>query len=323
MSCLEERKTPMLAYIVKRLLATIPVMATVAVIVFMLLHLTPGDPAALIGGDLATPEDLRRIREQLGLERPIAEQFLGWLWQVLQGDLGTSLFNQMPVSQLIAQRIEPTLIIGLTIMIFAVIVAIPLGVIAAWKAGSWTDQLIMTLAVIAFSMPIFLIGYLLIFKFSVELKWFPVRGYQPMSAGPTKFFPHIVLPSLTVSFIYIALLTRMTRATVLDVLNQDYMRTARAKGMATPRILAVHALKNAAVPIVTMVGIGLSSLLGGIVVTETVFAIPGMGRLMIDAIIRRDFPILQGVILVLSALYVLINLLIDLSYSLFDPRIRY
>ncbi|CAD5280815.1 putative peptide ABC transporter permease protein y4tP [Bosea sp. 62] len=313
----------MLAYILKRLLATIPVMATVAVIVFMLLHLTPGDPAALIGGDLATPEDLRRIREQLGLERPIAEQFLGWLWQVLQGDLGTSLFNQMPVSQLIAQRIEPTLIIGLTIMTFAVIVAIPLGVIAAWKAGSWIDQLIMTLAVIAFSMPIFLIGYLLIFKFSVELKWFPVRGYQPMSAGPAKFFPHIVLPSLTVSFIYIALLTRMTRATVLDVLNQDYMRTARAKGMATPRILAVHALKNAAVPIVTMVGIGLSSLLGGIVVTETVFAIPGIGRLMIDAIIRRDFPILQGVILVLSALYVLINLLIDLSYSLFDPRIRY
>lgn len=313
----------MLAYIVKRLLATIPVMATVAVIVFMLLHLTPGDPAALIGGDLATPEDLRRIREQLGLERPIAEQFLGWLWQVLQGDLGTSLFNQMPVSQLIAQRIEPTLIIGLTIMTFAVIVAIPLGVVAAWKAGSWIDQLIMTLAVIAFSMPIFLIGYLLIFKFSVELKWFPVRGYQPMAAGPAKFFQHLVLPSLTVSFIYIALLTRMTRATVLDVLNQDYMRTARAKGMATPRILAVHALKNAAVPIVTMVGIGLSSLLGGIVVTETVFAIPGIGRLMIDAIIRRDFPILQGVILVLSALYVLINLLIDLSYSLFDPRIRY
>ncbi|AZO79252.1 MULTISPECIES: ABC transporter permease [unclassified Bosea (in: a-proteobacteria)] len=313
----------MLAYILKRLLATIPVMATVAVIVFMLLHLTPGDPAALIGGDLATPEDLRRIREQLGLERPIAEQFLGWLWQVLQGDLGTSLFNQMPVAQLIAQRIEPTLIIGLTIMTFAVIVAIPLGVIAAWKAGSWIDQLIMTLAVIAFSMPIFLIGYLLIFKFSVELKWFPVRGYQPMSSGPAKFFSHLVLPSLTVSFIYIALLTRMTRATVLDVLNQDYMRTARAKGMATPRILAVHALKNAAVPIVTMVGIGLSSLLGGIVVTETVFAIPGIGRLMIDAIIRRDFPILQGVILVLSALYVLINLLIDLSYSLFDPRIRY
>jgi peptide/nickel transport system permease protein len=313
----------MLAYILKRLLATIPVMATVAVIAFMLLHLTPGDPAALIGGDLASPEDLRRIREQLGLERPLVEQFLGWLWHVLQGDLGTSLFSQIPVSQLIAQRLEPTLIIGLTIMLVAVLVAVPLGVIAAWKAGSWIDHLIMTLAVIAFSMPIFLIGYLLILKFSVELKWFPVRGYQSFSNGPAKFFPHIVLPSLTVSFIYIALLTRMTRATMLDVLNQDYIRTARAKGMATPRLLVIHALKNAAIPIVTMIGVGLSSLLGGIVVTETVFAIPGVGRLMIDAILRRDFPILQGVILVLSALYVLINLVIDLSYSLFDPRIRY
>ncbi|MGO4740358.1 ABC transporter permease [Bosea sp. 2KB_26] len=313
----------MLGYVLKRLLATIPVMLTVAVIVFMLLHLTPGDPAALIGGDLATPDDLRRIREQLGLERPIVEQFVAWLWQVMHGDLGTSLFTQIPVSQLIAQRIEPTLIIGLTIMLFAVIVAVPLGVVAAWKAGSWIDQLIMTLAVAAFSMPIFLIGYLLIFKFSVDLKWFPVRGYQSIANGPASFFPHIVLPSLTVSFVYIALLTRMTRATMLDVLNQDYMRTARAKGMATPRLLAIHALKNAAVPIVTMIGIGLSSLLGGIVVTETVFAIPGIGRLMIDAIVRRDFPILQGVILVLSGLYVLINLLIDLSYSLFDPRIRY
>lgn len=313
----------MLGYIIRRLLAAIPVMGTVAVIAFTLLHLTPGDPAALIGGDLASPEDLRRIREQLGLERPIVEQFIGWLSHVLRGDLGTSLFTQIPVSQLIAQRLEPTLMIGLTIMVFAVIVAIPLGVIAAWKAGSWIDQLIMTLAVIAFSMPIFLIGYLLIFKFSVELKWFPARGYEPLANGPAKFFPHIVLPSLTVSFIYIALLTRMTRATMLDVLNQDYIRTARAKGMAAPRLLAIHALKNAAVPIVTMVGIGLSSLLGGIVVTETVFAIPGLGRLMIDAILRRDFPILQGVILVLSALYVLINLVIDLSYSFFDPRIRY
>jgi peptide/nickel transport system permease protein len=313
----------MLGYVLRRLLATIPVMATVAVIVFMLLHLTPGDPAALIGGDLATPDDLQRIREQLGLNRPITAQFFGWLWQIFHGDLGISLFTQIPVSELIGQRLEPTILIGLTIMLFAVIVAVPLGVIAAWKAGSWIDHTISTLAVIAFSMPIFLIGYLLIFKFSVELKWFPVRGYQSIANGPAKFFPHIVLPSLTVSFIYIALLTRMTRATMLDVLNQDYIRTARAKGMATPRLLAIHALKNAAVPIVTMVGVGLSSLLGGIVVTETVFAIPGIGRLMIDAIIRRDFPVLQGVILVLSALYVLINLLIDLSYSLFDPRIRY
>lgn len=313
----------MLGYILRRLLATIPVMGTVAVIVFMLLHLTPGDPAALIGGDLASAEDLRLIRERLGLERPLVEQFGSWIWQILHGDLGTSLFTQLPVSQLILQRIEPTLVIGLTIMIIAVVVAVPLGVAAAWKAGTWVDQTIMTLAVVAFSMPIFLIGYLLIFTFAVDLKWLPVRGYASIASGPVKFLRHIVLPSVTVSFVYIALLTRMTRATMLEVLNQDYIRTARAKGVATPRLLALHALKNAAVPIVTTVGVGLSSVLGGVVVTETVFAIPGIGRLMIDAIVRSDFPIIQGVILILSALYVLINLLIDLSYSLFDPRIRY
>lgn len=313
----------MLGYILRRIVATVPVMMTVAVIVFLLLHLTPGDPAALIGGDLASPEDLRRIRESLGLERPIVEQFGSWLWRVLQGDLGTSLFTRIPVAQLILQRIEPTLAIGLTIMLIAVVVAVPLGVLAAWNANTWIDRLIMMLAVAAFSMPIFLIGYLLIFTFAVDLAWFPVRGYQSIGNGVVNFLRHIALPSITVSFIYIALLTRMTRATMLDVLNQDYIRTARAKGVATPRLLALHALKNAAVPIVTTVGVGLSSLLGGIVVTETVFAIPGVGRLMIDSIFRHDFPVIQGVILVLSMMYVLFNLLVDLSYSLFDPRIRY
>lgn len=313
----------MIGYIIRRILATIPVMATVAVIVFLLLHLTPGDPAALIGGDLASDEDLRKIREQLGLERPLIEQFGSWIWQVMQGNLGNSLFAQIPVSQLILQRLEPTITIGLLIMIIAVVVATPLGVLAAWKAGTWVDQVIMAGAVLAFSMPIFLIGYLLMIKFGVELRWFPIRGYRPISQGFGEFLRHIILPSVTVSFIYIALLTRMTRATMLDILNQDYIRTARAKGVATPKLLALHALKNAAVPIVTTVGLGLSSVLGGIVVTETVFAIPGIGRLLIDAILRRDFPIIQGVILVFSAFYVLINLLIDLSYSLFDPRIRY
>lgn len=313
----------MLGYILRRIVAMLPVMMTVAVIVFMLVHIAPGDPAALIGGDMATPEDLERIRQELGLNLPLWQQFLSWGGNVLRGDLGTSIFTRLPVWDLIVQRLEPTLVIGLSIMVVALVVALPIGIIAAFKAGTWIDHLMMALSALAFSMPIFLIGYMLMVGLSVDLKLFPVRGYSPLSDGVWKTLHHIALPTLTVSFGYIALLARMTRATMLDVLSQDYIRTARAKGMSSARMLIVHALKNGAVPIVTTVGIGLSALLGGIVVTETVFAIPGIGRLMVDAVLRRDFPIIQGVVLVLSALYVVINLLIDLTYSIFDPRIRY
>jgi peptide/nickel transport system permease protein len=315
--------TLMYAYIVQRVLATIPVMAVVAVFVFGLLHLTPGDPAAVIAGELATVDDIARIRAQLGLDQPVHLQFLTWLGQLLQGNLGTSIFSKMPVSTLIAQRLEPTLMLSLATIVFAILFAVPMGVIAAWRAGSWLDRLVMGFAVLGFSIPVFVLGYLFIYVFAVQLRWLPVQGYKPIADGFWPFLQSIALPSLTLGVIYIALIARITRASVLEVLNEDYIRTARAKGLGTPAVLLGHALKAAAVPIVTIIGVGVALLIGGAVITESVFAIPGLGRLTVDAILRRDYPIIQGVILVFSAAYVLVNLLIDILYPLLDPRIRY
>jgi len=313
----------MFAYTVRRLIATIPVLLVVALLIFLLLHLGPSDPAAVIAGDFAEPEHIERIREKLGLDRPLHIQFGEWLWRVLQGDLGTSIFNERPVTELIVQRLEPTLALTVSTIVFAIAVAIPLGVLAAWQAGRLLDRLVMLLAVTGFSLPVFVLGYLLIFGFSVQLKILPVQGYTSIDEGLVPFARHLVLPTLSLGLIYVALIARMTRASVIEVLNQDYIRTARAKGLATPPILIIHALKNAAIPIVTTIGLGIALLIGGVVVTETVFALPGIGRLTVDAIIRKDYPVIQGVILVFSAVYVLVNLLVDLSYSLFDPRIRY
>lgn len=313
----------MLAYTVRRIVATIPVLLVVALLIFLLLHLGPSDPAAVIAGDFAEPEHIERIREKLGLDRPLYIQFGEWLWRVLHGDLGTSIFNERPVTQLIVQRLEPTIALTISTIVFAITVAIPLGVLAAWRAGHLIDRLVMLLAVTGFSLPVFVLGYLLIFGFSVQLKILPVQGYTSISEGLVPFARHLVLPTLSLGMIYVALIARMTRASVIEVLNQDYIRTARAKGLSTPPILIVHALKNAAIPIVTTIGLGIALLIGGVVVTETVFALPGVGRLTVDAIIRKDYPVIQGVILVFSLVYVLVNLLVDLSYSLFDPRIRY
>jgi peptide/nickel transport system permease protein len=313
----------MYAYIVQRVLATIPVMAVVAVFVFGLLHLTPGDPAAVIAGELATVDDIARIRAQLGLDQPIHLQFLTWLGQLLQGDLGTSIFSKLPVSHLIAQRLEPTLMLSLATILFAILFAVPMGVLAASRAGSWLDRLVMGFAVLGFSIPVFVLGYLFIYVFAVQLRWLPVQGYKPIADGVWPFLQSIALPTLTLGVIYIALIARITRASVLEVLNEDYIRTARAKGLGTPAVLLGHALKAAAVPIVTIIGVGVALLIGGAVITESVFAIPGLGRLTVDAILRRDYPIIQGVILVFSAAYVFVNLVIDILYPLLDPRIRY
>jgi peptide/nickel transport system permease protein len=315
--------TPMHAYIVQRILATVPVMAVVALFVFALLHLTPGDPAAVIAGELATVDDIARIRAQLGLDRPVHVQFVTWLGQLLQGDLGTSIFSKMPVSQLIAQRLEPTAMLSLATILFAVTFAVPMGVIAAWRAGSWVDRVVMGFAVLGFSIPVFVLGYLFIFIFAVELRWLPVQGYKPIGDGFWPFLQSIALPTLTLGVVYIALIARITRASVLEVLHEDYIRTAEAKGLGTRAVLLGHALKAAAVPIVTVIGVGVALLIGGAVITESVFAIPGLGRLTVDAILRRDYPIIQGVILVFSAAYVLVNLVIDIIYPLLDPRIRY
>jgi peptide/nickel transport system permease protein len=313
----------MLLLILRRVLATIPVMAVVAVVVFLMLRLTPGDPAAVLAGDNATLEQIERIRTNLGLDRPIYEQFATWILRLASGDLGTSIFTQLPVTTLIGQRVEPTLMLTLSTVTLSVLIAVPLGVLAAWKAGSWVDRLIMVVAVVTFSFPVFVLGYLLIYQFGLNLRWLPTQGYRSPFEDFWSFVQHMILPTVALSSIYIALITRITRASVLETLSEDYIRTARAKGQTESKVLFRHALKNAAVPIVTIIGIGIALVIGGAVVTETVFNLPGLGRLVVDAILRRDYPIIQGLILVFSFVYILINLLIDIAYTLLDPRIRY
>jgi peptide/nickel transport system permease protein len=311
-----------MGYILRRFLSTLPVMAVVAVVVFLLIHLSPGDPAALIAGDLASVEDIEKLRAALGLDLPLWQQFAIWLGKLFTGDLGTSIFTQVPVTQLLGQRLEPTVSIAVLTMAITLVVAVPLGTLAAYRAGSWIDRLVMLFAVLAFSVPVFLVGYLLIYAFAIQLPWFPVQGYVHFSESPGDWLRGLVLPCVNLALVYIALVTRMTRATVLEVLHEDYIRTARAKGLGVLPVLG-HALRNAAIPIATTVGVGIALLIGGVVVTETVFAIPGVGRLVIDSVQRHDYPVIQSVLLLSAGVYVLINLLIDLSYRLFDPRIQY
>lgn len=313
----------MTAYLLRRLFATIPVMAVVAIFVFMLLRLAPGDPAALIAGDDATTADILAIRAKLGLDLPIWEQFILWLSDILQGDLGVSIFSNLPVTTLIAQRLEPTLMLMLATLFVAVTLAIPLGVLAAWKARTIIDRLVMVISVLGFAVPVFLAGYVLIYVFSIQLRWLPVQGYKPLADGLWPCIQTLILPAIALGTTYMALIARITRASMLDVLAQDYIRTANAKGLATQRVLLLHALKNASVPIVTVIGIGIALLISGVVITETVFNIPGLGRLTVDAVLKRDYPIVQGLILVFAATKVLINLAIDMSYAFLDPRIRY
>lgn len=313
----------MYAYVLQRLCAAVPVLLVVALFVFLLLHITPGDPAIVIAGDLASAEDLVRIRRQLGLDRPLHAQFASWIWRVARGDLGQSIFSSMPVTELIAQRLEPTILLATATCLVAIAVAIPLGVVAAARAGTWIDRMLMAASVLGFSVPVFVLGYGLIQVFAVSLDLLPVQGYAPLSGGVTGTLRSLALPSVTLGLVYFALIARMTRASMLDVLAEDYIRTARAKGVAPGAVLGHHALRNAAVPVVTTIGMGVALLLGGVVVTETVFNIPGLGRLTVDAILRRDYPVIQGVILLFSTIYVFVNLAVDLAYTAIDPRIRY
>jgi peptide/nickel transport system permease protein len=313
----------MLRFVIQRILATIPVLLVVAVAVFLLLRLTPGDPAAVIAGDSATTEQIEQIRAGLGLDKPILTQFGIWSSRVLRGDLGESFFFKKTVVELIGQRLEPTLALATCTIILAVAVAVPLGVLAAWRHGGWLDRALMGFSTLGFSIPVFVLAYLLIYLVSLKLGWLPVQGYRRLSEGFVPFIRHLVLPSITLSVVYIAIIARVTRAAVSEALTEDFVRTARAKGLPESRVLIRHALANSAVPIVTIIGIGLALLIGGVVVTESVYAIPGLGRLTVDAVLARDFPTIQGVILLFSVAYVLINLLIDLSYVFLDPRIRY
>ena len=298
-------------------------MVVVALFVFLLLHLTPGDPAAIIAGDEAAPLEIDAIRAKLGLDRPIWAQFGIYVSNLLHGDLGTSIFSNLPVLTLVRQRLEPSIVLAVSTLVLAVAFAIPMGVLAAWKARTWIDRVVMGFSVLGFAVPVFLVGYLLIYVFAIELRWLPVQGYRPLSEGILQTARSIALPALALGMVYMALIARITRASMLEVLSEDYIRTAHAKGVAGIAVLLHHALRNAAIPIVTVIGIGLTLLISGVVITETVFNIPGLGRLTVDAILKRDYPIIQGLIILFAGVKVLVNLLIDLSYVFFDPRIRY
>ncbi len=295
----------MLGYLLRRVLAAIPVMGVVALFVFLLLRLTPGDPAAILAGDNASPEQLERIRTSLGLNEPLYAQFFTWIGKLLHGDLGVSLISNVPVLKMISQRVEPSISIAVSTIILSILVAVPLGVIAAWKHGTWIDRFVMGLSVVGFSVPVFVIGYLLIQIFAIDLHWLPVQGFRSISAGFGPFLERLILPTCTLSFIYVALIARMTRASMLGA------------------VLLRHALRNAAVPVITVIGTGFAFLISGVVVTESVFNLPGVGRLTVDAVLARDYPVIQAMILLTSGIYVIVNLLIDVAYTLLDPRIRY
>jgi len=317
----------MLQFLLRRILAVLPVLFVVSLVVFLILRLAPGDPAAVIAGNSATNEDIAKIQVQLGLDRSIPVQYGIWMGNVFRGDLGFSYYLNKPVTELIAQRVEPTLSLAFGTVILDLLIAVPLGTVAAWRMGGWLDRLLSGFSVAGFSVPVFVIGYLLIYLFAIRLEWLPVQGYKsisgPSAAGPWAWMRQLILPWMTLAMIYVALIARVTRASVSEALTEDYIRTARAKGISETAVLLRHALANAAVPIVTVVGIGIALLIGGVVVTETVYAIPGLGSLTVDAVLNRDFPVIQGLVLLFSVSYVLINLLVDLSYLVLDPRIRY
>lgn len=313
----------MFVEILRRVLATIPVVGVVAIAVFGLLHVTPGDPAVIIAGDYATSDEIERIRNQLGLDQPFITQIGMWFGRVVRGDLGISIFSGLPVITLIGQRAEVTISLTLLALAISIGVGVPLGVVAAWKRGAWLDRVVMVFAVSGFSVPVFWLGFLLVYVFAIWLSWLPVQGFRSLRSGLWPFLSHLLLPAVTLSVIYMALIARMTRASMLGVLNEDYIRTAFAKGLAPTRVLIRHALKNASLPVITIIGIGFALLIGGAVVTESVFVLPGLGRLTVDAILHRDYPVIQGVILIVSGVYVLINLVVDILYVVLDPRIRY
>jgi peptide/nickel transport system permease protein len=313
----------MWSYLLRRILAVIPVLLVVAIIVFLMLRLTPGDPAANIAGDAATSEDIAQLTVKLGLDKPLLVQFGIYMKNMLTGDFGESFYYKRSVMSMVADGVEPTLSLALFTIVIACLIAVPIGTLAAYKQGSWIDRIIMGFSVIGFSVPVFVIGYILIYVLSVKLEWFPVQGYQHIAEGIGGWAYRLILPASALSVIFIALIARMTRTSVLEVLNEDYVRTARAKGLPQRKVLLKHALRNAAVPIVTVIGIAIAVLISGVVVTESVFVIPGLGLLTLDAIQGRDYPTVQALIIVFAVVYVAINLIIDLIYTILDPRIRY
>lgn len=312
----------MLKFVLGRVVSVIPVMLIVLFVVFMIVHIGPGDPAGLMAGPNANAEQIEAIRQKLNLDKPLMEQFWIYLSDVVRFDLGRSVFSDRPVSWLIWQRVEPTMLLAIMTTILSVLIAVPAGVLAAWRAGSWIDRALSAATVAGFSIPIFVVGYVLVQVFSINLRWFPVQGYKPLSDGLIPCLRSLFLPSVALALLFSALVARIARASMLEVLSEDYIRTARAKGASEMRVLGVHSLKNIGVPVITVVGTSFAALISGVVITESVFNIPGMGRLTVEAILSRDYPVVQGVMLVFAGVLIAVNLLVDLSYALFDPRVK-
>ena len=312
----------MTAYIIKRVLAVIPILIFVGVLTFSLVHIAPGDAANIMAGDYAGPDDVKLIRKELGLDKPIATQFVEWVGRTLRGDLGRSIYSGKSVAELVRTRVGPT--ISLTVLggIFAVLIGIPLGVFAAWKAGSRWDRVIQIFAALGISIPGFWLGFIMILAFAVYLRWFPVIGYVSPAESFTGWIRSITLPVSLLAISGSSIIIRMTRASILEVLREDYIRTARAKGLANRAVLFRHALRAGAIPIITVIGALAGALITGVVVTETVFTIPGLGRLVAETVKNRDFPVVQSMLMLLASLYVFINLMVDLAYVFFDPRVR-
>jgi peptide/nickel transport system permease protein len=313
----------MTRYLIQRIVGMIAVMFTVVTIVFVIVRVAPGDPAAVMLGPDATPADIAALRERLGLDRPLVVQYVYFLGQLLRGDLGQSIFLNMPVLSALAERAEPTFFLTVFSIFIASAIALPVGILAAYRRGSLFDQLATTLAMLAASIPSFWLGLILIQVFAVRLGWFPVSGYGGPGAPFLVRLTHLVLPALALGIVSSALITRFTRASMLDVLNDEYVRTARSKGMGEFRVVMKHAFKNALIPVLTVIGLTVALLVSGAVVTETVFGLPGVGNLVVSAVLRRDYPVIQGALLVIAALYVLINFAIDMLYLAIDPRVRY
>jgi peptide/nickel transport system permease protein len=313
----------MTAYIIRRLLLVVPVMWLVATTAFFLLHMTPGDPVAVLLGPDATAEQVDRLRDELGLTQPLLVQYVTWLWDIVRLDFGHSIFLNMPVTDAIADRAQPTILLTIAASLVAISIGIPTGVISAVRRGSAIDFGAMLGAMVGISMPTFWLGLNLIFIFAVTLRWLPVGGYTPILEDPVDSIKRLIMPAFTLGAFQAAFLARITRSVMLDVLNEDYIRTARAKGINERGVIIRHALRNTMIPLVTVVGLTFALLIGGAVVTEQVFNIPGVGRLLIQAVLRRDFPLIQGVVLVIAFLYVIINLIVDIIYVFLDPRIHY
>ena len=313
----------MLPYVVRRLLAVIPVMAVVMTVVFLLIHLIPGDPVSVMLGPDATPAQIEATRRSLGLDRPLPEQLLGFYARVLRGDLGQSYFLDRPVVTAILERAEPTLMLMACALLVAVIIGVPSGIVAAARRGSVWDRALMLGSLLGVCIPGFWLSLNFIYLFAVRLGWLPAAGYASVATDPMAALRYMVLPAVSLGFNQSALIARISRSCMLDALQQDYVRTARAKGLPDRVVTYVHAFRNALVPVVTVIGVTTAVLIGGAVVTEIVFNIPGLGRLVISAILRRDYPVVQGVVLVTAAVYVLINLVVDILYAFIDPRIRY